>query len=917
MVFKKKALLFFCVVCLYYCADAQQPDIWRTYYGKNELYYFADDGNYLWSVQADKLIQFDKTSGDFIYIDLPDSLYRCYSTHTNMNDYVMGIIKANDGALLVYTNRALGRYQNGAWSISTPIEFNYYYSLVDSVGGIWSGGESLLRYIDPDGNETIWDTLNSNLPSDNHYCKPAIDMDGNIWTAGRDHLVKFDGNQFMFFDTIDIPHWYPNYLGIDLIAVSPENEVYVNTGITVHSISKYNGTSWENIEIDTNLLSYGAYGLSDMFFDQAGNLYLFSGGIILRYDGSVFTLVDNYPNHIIDVNGYSGDYIFNPLFDSNNDMWAVINNRLEKYDGTGFTIYTDSKAILESNQLLPQHIDSHGNHYISYIESRGFTLRTNYNFNTYFGDTYQAFVTMAPDTAENIWLGTASHDDPNMFNGDTIIEQALQNCGFSFVAGIAFDKNNVGYFCGEIGGNCPALQKLENGVYSNIWTGFDPVFYSALAVDTLNTLWIGTNSSLFDSTAGLLSYDGTSTTQYLTTNSGLPNNQIREIVVDSLNRIWVATHNGLAIFDRTNWTVFNTSNSPLPDNQIEWIHFNRGKVYIATQKGFGIYDGSTWQIYTPENSGLANEDCESIVVDYQCNVWVATECGLSQLVGHCNNTLQSVYGTLYTSSGQPMPNTLVLLMKQDVPGANLKAIDNVFTDENGQFAFATEESTVYLHALPNDALFPGQLPVYEDSVIVQQLSTPISVYSSVQYDMKCKPVINCLGDSHVSGSIIYPSGRNVSGKRIFLIKNNLPVATQITSIEGVFDFQNVVEGDYTIWVDQMSINNALSPVMASQSGFVTYSLKLNPTYLELINVNNTFSDTDVIIYPNPTSLNISIETQILNGTYCLTDITGKALLQGTANATKFNLDISALSSGVYFISVSDGERQVYGKVVKE
>jgi len=71
------------------------------------------------------------------------------------------------------------------------------------------------------------------------------------------------------------------------------------------------------------------------------------------------------------------------------------------------------------------------------------------------------------------------------------------------------------------------------------------------------------------------------------------------------------------------------------------------------------------------------------------------------------------------------------------------------------------------------------------------------------------------------------------------------------------------------------------------------------------------------IYPNPSSANVSIETPITKGFYHLRDITGKTLLQGTVPASKFSVDLSHLSSGVYFISISDGDRQVNGKVVKE
>lgn len=50
---------------------------------------------------------------------------------------------------------------------------------------------------------------------------------------------------------------------------------------------------------------------------------------------------------------------------------------------------------------------------------------------------------------------------------------------------------------------------------------------------------------------------------YKKNNSGLPENYIFKIAVDSSNIIWIGTGKGLARFDRTNWTVWDTNNSPL------------------------------------------------------------------------------------------------------------------------------------------------------------------------------------------------------------------------------------------------------------------------------------------------------------------------------------------------------------------
>jgi len=89
-----------------------------------------------------------------------------------------------------------------------------------------------------------------------------------------------------------------------------------------------------------------------------------------------------------------------------------------------------------------------------------------------------------------------------------------------------------------------------------------------------------------------------------TSNSGLPDNYIRSIVIDENGIKWIGTAgNGLAAFDGTNRTTFNTSNSALPDNDVASIAIGKNETkWIGTDYGgLAAYNKGGIPVWIPEN----------------------------------------------------------------------------------------------------------------------------------------------------------------------------------------------------------------------------------------------------------------------------------------------------------------------------
>jgi ligand-binding sensor domain-containing protein len=132
---------------------------------------------------------------------------------------------------------------------------------------------------------------------------------------------------------------------------------------------------------------------------------------------------------------------------------------------------------------------------------------------------------------------------------------------------------------------------------------------------------------------GLMVYDAGLWTHYTTTNSALPDNYVRTVVVEAGGVAWVGTLGGLVRVSGLNWTVFTEANSGLPASSIAslalapdgalWVGAFEGVTW-PYHGGVARFDGLSWVTYTSQNSPLLHEQVEGLAVDAEGGVWVAT-----------------------------------------------------------------------------------------------------------------------------------------------------------------------------------------------------------------------------------------------------------------------------------------------------
>lgn len=154
-------------------------------------------------------------------------------------------------------------------------------------------------------------------------------------------------------------------------------------------------------------------------------------------------------------------------------------------------------------------------------------------------------------------------------------------------------------------------------------------------------------------------------TIYSSSNSPLPDNNIKCTVVDENGHKWFATYGGgLAEFDGdTTWTIYNPGNSGIPSVDLNYLLLDSTKMWIGTQgQGITCYDGNSWVTYTRQNSNYPGIGANGIARDLNGWIWTTTTYHLGVGVFDGNTWMK------FTSANSGLPDDNVNCIAVDMNG---------------------------------------------------------------------------------------------------------------------------------------------------------------------------------------------------------------------------------------------------------
>ncbi|HEX7367170.1 MAG TPA: two-component regulator propeller domain-containing protein, partial [Pelobium sp.] len=258
------------------------------------------------------------------------------------------------------------------------------------------------------------------------------------------------------------------------------------------------------------------------------------------------------------------------------------------------------------------------------------------------------------DSKGGLWLGNRgngivySSDKQHFINKTTADKVSVINC--------FFENNLTDLWAGTDRGILIYKNYLQqkNQVPVHILNWETPKLIPGLKITSIvkqadQTIWAGTQEHGL--TKILAINNGTAKVKRYEEQIGVPgalqNSRISCMLVDSKNRLWIGTYNGLHLYNKAkdNFYRFHskqTGANTLSNNTILSLTEDQsGNIWIGTQQGLNklSYVNEANYTFTTffEQTGLPNDYIHAILVDENNNIWMSTNRGISKYNTHAKS----------------------------------------------------------------------------------------------------------------------------------------------------------------------------------------------------------------------------------------------------------------------------------------
>jgi len=124
--------------------------------------------------------------------------------------------------------------------------------------------------------------------------------------------------------------------------------------------------------------------------------------------------------------------------------------------------------------------------------------------------------------------------------------------------------------------------------------------------------------------------------EHLTTESGLPRNQVYSLLQDNVGYIWTGTGDGLSRYDGYRFKTFNNKTSNLSGKHVSSIYQDKKNIlWVTTNKGFSKFNKATefFENFTIDDTSISEGkklNATKILEDNKNQFWIGSQKGLFQ-----------------------------------------------------------------------------------------------------------------------------------------------------------------------------------------------------------------------------------------------------------------------------------------------
>lgn len=502
---------------------------------------------------------------------------------------VWSILEDKSGNMWFCTNGGVSKY-DGKRIVSYNKEqknSNVWCIAEDNKGNLWWGtsGNGVIKY---NGTKRKYTTKQGLA---NNSVKSILkDKKGNLWigTAGGG-VSKYDGKTFVTYTTKE--GLADNY--VNVLLEDKQGNIWM--GGKDKGVSKFDGKVFVNYTVNDGLPSNSIRSICQ---DKTGILWLgTNGGGVCRFDEKTFV---NYTT----TQGLANNSVCSILEDKSGNIWFCTNGGgVSKYEGNAFSNFTTIQGMPNSNVWSITE-DKKGNLWLG--TDNGASCFNGYSFKNYaLSPVNKAILSVMEDKTGSVWLGTYE-GGVYRYDGKKIMLYTIANgLPNNTVRAMYQDTSGNIWFATDGGASCYDGKSFTN---YNVSKGLADNLMFNILQDKSGKLWFATNS-------GISCFDGHSFKNY-TTAQGLADNAVYVIMQDKNECLWFGTQYGLSCLTKSkqadqsvtpsNKSLFQnfTTENGLPDNYVtQVVELSNGKIVVGTNLGIALFS-------TPHGDNLKLNDLE-------------------------------------------------------------------------------------------------------------------------------------------------------------------------------------------------------------------------------------------------------------------------------------------------------------------